>query len=57
MAGIVKSKINFCNCSKKSQSFNPGGDKLSSGNVDKSPYCYYGKGQCLSLTRSEIGKF
>ena len=27
MAGIVKSKINFCTCSKKSQLFTRGGDK------------------------------
>ena len=57
MAEIVKSKINFCTCSKKSKTFKPGGDNSSSRNVDKSPYCYCGKGKCPSLTRTEIGKF
>ena len=56
MAGILKSKINVCTCSKKSKSVNQGGDKLSSRNVDKSPY-YCVKGKCPSLTRTEIGNF
>ena len=57
MARILKSKINVCTCSKKSKSVNQEGDKLSSRNVDKSPYCYCAKGKCPSLTRTEIGKF